>query len=228
MPDYRRYAIYYAPPAGSELARFGASWLGWDPEAEVEVPHPPVNGLDVAAMTANPRRYGFHGTLKPPFRLAQGVDPTDLERALTNLTGRTAAFRAARLALCRMGRFLALAPARPSADMAALAARCVMDLDEFRAPPDEAELQRRRQSGLNTAQEENLVRWGYPYVLAEFRFHLTLTGPIEDELALTAMGVLGPLTAPFCASPFEVREVCLFGEHDDGRFHLIRHYPLTG
>src|SRR5690625_3806511 len=30
MTRFRRYAIYWAPPAGSDLARFGASWLGWD------------------------------------------------------------------------------------------------------------------------------------------------------------------------------------------------------
>lgn len=228
MQDYRRYAIYYAPPVGSGLARFGAAWLGWDAEAATETAHPDTSGLDLAALTEMPRRYGFHGTLKSPFRLKAGASAADLAGEVEALAGRIAPFQAAHLTLKRLGRFIALVPSRPSADLTALAAACVRDLDRFREPAEAQELARRRRAGLNSAQEENLVRWGYPYVLGEFRFHLTLTSPITDEQALAVLSVLGPLTAAFCAAPFEVREICLFGERDDGRFHLARRYPLAG
>src|SRR5690554_5056560 len=65
-----RYAIYYAPEPGSPLDRFGAAWLGRSAWTGEPVAQPAVEGLDpeqLAAMTAEPRLYGFHGTLKPPF-----------------------------------------------------------------------------------------------------------------------------------------------------------------
>ena len=58
-----------------------------------------------------------------------------------------------------------------------------------RAPPDEAELARRRQAKLSPRQEANLARWGYPYVFEEWRFHVTLTrrlSPEEREVVLPA------------------------------------------
>ncbi len=83
MTPFRRYALFWAPPRGSALARFGASWLGWDAEAGELVPHPEVPRLPlpVAEITATPRRYGFHGTLKPPFRLAEGANVAGLDAA---------------------------------------------------------------------------------------------------------------------------------------------------
>src|SRR6056297_1726408 len=66
---YSRFAIYYLPPAGP-LAEFGARWLGWDVENGRALRQPDLPGLE--GITKAPRKYGFHGTLKPPFRLAQG------------------------------------------------------------------------------------------------------------------------------------------------------------
>lgn len=228
MPDYHRHAVYYTPPAGSALGRFGAAWLGWDAAAGAEVAHPDIAGLDVAALTQTPRKYGFHGTLKPPFRLAGGASATDLARAVAALAGRLAPLEAPPLALRRLGRFVALVPAQPSAALGALAAACMTELDAFRAPPDAGELARRRRGGLTPAQEKNLRDWGYPYVLHEFRFHLTLSGALDDARAEATLAALEPLTARFREVPLPVREICLFGERADGRFELAHRYPLTG
>ena len=97
MDDWRRQAIYFAPPAGSPLARFGAAWLGWDPEAGAEVEDLPVAGLPLPreALVAAPRRYGFHATLKPPFRLAAGRDAAGLDEARRRGGGGAGAVRAA-------------------------------------------------------------------------------------------------------------------------------------
>jgi len=35
--------------------------------------------------------------------------------------------------------------------------------------------------GLTARQAKNLERWGYPFVFEEFRFHMTLTGPIVRD-----------------------------------------------
>jgi putative phosphonate metabolism protein len=230
MTTFRRFAAFWAPPRGSALARFGASWLGWDPEAGELVPHPEMPNLPVpiAEITATPRRYGFHGTLKPPFRLAEGKRLAELERAIAALAGGTASFQAPALTPARIGSFVALVPSAPCPALDELAAACVRDLDAFRAPPDERELARRRAHDLSAGQEENLARWGYPYVMDEFRFHLTLTGALEREDADDIFATLAGLTAPFCAAPLPVTEICIFGEGGTGHFHVIRRYVLKG
>ena len=204
MDGYLRYAIYYAPPAGSALARFGAAWLGWDAEAEAEIPHPSMDGLDVRALTATPRKYGFHGTLKPPFRLAGGTGgtgPEALAGAVAEFAARQRGFDGPPLALRRIGRFVALVPSAACPELAALAGDCVRDLDRFRAPPDQSELDRRRRAGLSGRQEANLERWGYPYVMDDFRFHLTLTGALEEGVAYRVLDALRAPTRPLCNRP---------------------------
>ncbi len=229
MTDYHRFAIYFAPPSGSALARFGASWLGWDAETGGESAHPVETcaGLPVAEITQTPRKYGFHGTLKPPFRLAGGTDRAGLSAAVAKLAADHRAFQTAPLTCARLGRFCALVPSARSVPLAALATDCVQSLDRFRAPPTQAELQKRRAHPLTPSQEENLARWGYPYVLDEFRFHLTLTGPFDDDRIVRITDALTVLTAPHCANPMPVREICLFGEAADGRFRILERHPLT-
>lgn len=228
VTTFRRYAVFWAPPSGSALAAFGAGWLGRDAENGRTAPHPGVPGIPVAEITDTPRRYGFHGTLKPPFRLAGGTDAAGLDRALAALAEEVAAFEAPPLCPARIGRFVALCPSVGSGALDRLAARCVTELDGFRAPPGDAELARRRSVGLTHCQEALLSRWGYPYVLDEFRFHLTLTGALDPGLADRVLEVVTDLTAPFCAAPLAIHEIALFGEDETGRFRIAKRYPLAG
>ena len=71
MEEFKRYAVYYAPEPGA-FANFCARWLGWDAITGAEVAHAEVAGLPcpVSELTETPRKYGFHGTLKPPFHLS--------------------------------------------------------------------------------------------------------------------------------------------------------------
>lgn len=229
MTGYDRYAIYYAPPPGA-LADFAARWLGWDAATGRAVAHPWVQGLprDVAELTETPRKYGFHGTLKPPFRLAEGRDAESLHRATAELTARLAPVTLDGLALHRLGRFLALTPEGDASALADLAAAVVTGLDSFRAPPDAAEIARRRPDRLSPRQRDLLDRWGYPYVLEEFRFHLTLTGDLPPDDARTVEAALAPLVAPMCPRPFVVDQICLFGQAADGRFRILHRYTLSG
>lgn len=227
MQNYSRYAVYYAPRPGP-LAEFAAAWLGWDPAGGSTVPHPQLQGLPrpVAEITETPRKYGFHGTLKPPMRLTGSVDA--LHEDLSALAARLAPVGLPGLALTRIGSFLALTIEGNAAPLARLAAEVVEALDPHRAPPSEAELERRRRARLSPAQEDNLARWGYPYVMAEFKFHLTLTGKLAFGEAEKVAEVLQPVLAPLLPQPFEVPDLCLFGEAEDGRFHLLHRYALTG
>lgn len=229
MDGFTRYAIYYAPPAGP-LADFGAAWLGWDPRSGRRVAHPSLPGLPspVAEITATPHKYGFHGTLKPPFRLADGFDVAELHNAAEALASSLAPVLLDGLKLDRMGRFLALVPEGDTTQLALLAARVVEALDAFRATPEPEELERRRAAGLDDRQEALLTRWGYPYVMEEFRFHLTLSGSLPDETAAEVARRLRPVLDPLLPRPFRIRDICLFGEGQDGRFHHLHRYALSG
>ncbi|MEM9232038.1 MAG: DUF1045 domain-containing protein [Pseudomonadota bacterium] len=222
--SYARFAIYYVPPDGP-LADFGAKWLGWDVVAGREVPGFDVPGLHDITLT--PRKYGFHGTLKPPFRLKEGQTPEALEAAVSGLAAALSPAACDGLKLTQLGRFLALTPFGQLDGLQRIAEACVRDLDGFRAPAGEAELARRRKAGLSTRQEALLVQWGYPYVFEEFRFHLTLSGQLPKEdlrgWTDTLQGQLPDLPAPFV-----VDQIALCGERQDGRFELIHRYTLTG
>ncbi|MFC7703561.1 DUF1045 domain-containing protein [Plastorhodobacter daqingensis] len=226
MTEYERYAIYYLPDPGP-LADFGAAWLGWDVQQGRTVPHPDVDGLPVADLTATPRKYGLHATIKPPFRLAPGHDAPGLSAALDDLCARLTRVELPGLVLARLGSFLALRPEGDQSHLAALAAQVVMELDAFRAPPSEAELARRKAAGLDPRQIELLERWGYPYVMEEFHFHITLTGKLDAAVVPQVEAALQPRLVPLLPRPFRIDSLCLLGERE-GRFHLVHRYTLSG
>lgn len=224
MSRHSRYAVYYMPSPGP-LARFGAAWLGWDALTGCEVPHLPVPGLP--DLTQTPRKYGFHGTLKPPFRLVEGQSPARLARAVKDLAAATAPARAGNgLTLTRMGRFFALTPQGDAGSIARVAAACVEELDPFRAPASDAELARRR-NGLTDRQEALLLQWGYPFVMDQFHFHLTLTGAVPKACQQEVWAQIES-QLPDLSGPFDLRDLCLAGERADGRFELLHRYPLLG
>lgn len=210
----KRYAIYYMPPPGP-LARFGAEWLGWDPEAGMRLSHP----ISQAALVADPQKYGLHATLKAPFRLVGSQ--AGLEMAVADLANRLSPVWPGNLQVERIGQFLALVPQGDPTRLKDMVGRIVSFLDPFRAPLTEQEIARRNPARLTLRQRELLDRWGYPYVMEEFRFHITLTGPCD-----LAPEVLEPRLASVLPPEFRIEEICLMGEDDDGMFHLLRRYPI--
>ncbi|WP_172330977.1 DUF1045 domain-containing protein [Mangrovicoccus sp. HB161399] len=230
MSDFLRYAVYYLPPEGA-LAEFGAAWLGWDPVrgCSTEPPAGVDPGIDRAALTATPRKYGFHATIKPPFRLAEGRSAAELSIAFRDFCARQQPLDLSGLSLASLGGFLALVPDGDIRALSTLAGAAVRDLDSFRAPASEAEQARRRSGGLSPAQEGNLARWGYPYVMDEFRFHMTLTGRIRDAARQAEIrAALEPALEPLLPSPFRLDTLCLAGADEEDRFHLIERIRLSG
>lgn len=224
---FTRYAIYYAPPADAAWSKWATQWLGWDMEAGAEVAHPEGGTLDVAAITATPRKYGLHATMKPPMRLAEGTDEGALRAACAALAATRAPVQLDGLQIERLGRFLALRPLGDVTALNALAAACVTGLDPFRAPAPEAEIEKRRAAGLSAEQDAHLLQWGYPYVLDQFRFHITLTGKLPKGDLPGVEDYLATVLAPLLPQPFVIADLALMGEDAEGRFHLIQRYPLT-
>ena len=228
MEEFARYAVYYAPPAG-DFADRAAAWLGRDALTGAVVAQPRFDGVDdLGGLTREPRRYGFHGTLKPPFRLASGYSAGELHLAIGLLARRLPALQMAGLDLSRLGRFLALTPRGDDAALSDLAACLVRDLDMFRAPLTEAEIARRRPDSLSPRQRALLEDWGYPHVMEEFRFHLTLSDRLQDADIPAIEAAARAWFAPEQAAPFDLSEICLFGEAADGTFVLLHRYALSG
>ncbi|MFQ6547076.1 DUF1045 domain-containing protein [Aestuariibius sp. 2305UL40-4] len=228
MTSFRRFAIYVVPEG--DLYRYGADWLGWDSVTGAEALPPDMPGLPAPAadLKERPRKYGFHGTIKPPMRLADSKTPADLQTALAAFCERRAPVNCGRLTVRRLGRFIAIVPDASVPALSDLAARTVEALDDFRMPPSDTELARRRGSGLTARQDELLLTWGYPYVMEEFRFHLTLTGPLVPDQAESIRAVLAEHFAPVLSDPFVIRSLALMGEDAEGRFHLISRASLDG
>lgn len=218
-PCYR-YAIYVAPSPDEPLGRLGPAWLGRDARSGATLPQPVVDGVTperLAALTADARRYGFHATLKAPFRLAPGRDATELRRSLREFTLIRRDIHVPRLVLSDALGFPALVPAAPCADLDALAADCVRAFDLFRAAPTEEEIARRKARGLSPRQIDHLTHWGYPHVFEDFRFHLTLGARLDAGAERDAvMAAAARHFAGVIDQPLHIHSVCLFIEPERG------------
>ena len=228
-----RYAIYYAPRPGSALADLGNGWLGKDPEtgAALPPPLPPevLRRIDHDGITREPRRYGFHGTLKAPFALADGFTSADLAAAIETFARSSEPVTVPPLTLAALGGFLALVPSAPAPDLNRLAAQVVESFDALRSPLSEADRKRRLASGLTDAQAALLDRWGYPYVMDEFRFHMTLTASLAPEPRQAVSAILERLCAALPGDPLIVDQIALFHQPDrSSPFRLERRFALTG
>lgn len=227
-----RYAVYLAPPADSALWRFGASVLGYDAETGAQPAAPDLAGFDAETwreVTAEPRRYGFHGTLKAPFRLADGIDEAAMQGRLDACAAGHHAFEMPPLEVRVLGAFIALVPALPAPKLWDLARSAVLELESLRAPLSAAEVARRRPERLSARQLGYLEAYGYPYVLDEFRFHMTLTGPLGEPERGHA---LNALTEAYAASgaevPAPVTGLALYVEEPGAaRFRLVRRIPFA-
>lgn len=226
-----RYAIYFTPPPGDPLVVRASAWIGRDAFTDEPVGHPDVPGLTAAAiseLSAFPRRYGFHATLKAPFRLDAGATADGLVAMFNDFCRNQRPFAIPRLVVARLGSFIALVPESPVAELGALAARAVRAFEQVRAPLSEAELARRNPELLSEVQRTYLDQWGYPYVLDEFRFHMTLTGPLEDDRADEVTAILRSWFAPVLRNPVTVGSLGLcVQERPDSNFIVRSFCPLS-
>jgi|HubBroStandDraft_6_1064221.scaffolds.fasta_scaffold161858_2 putative phosphonate metabolism protein len=227
-----RYAIYFVPAANCDLYRFGSAMLGYDCYSGEDVPTPADAGIDAESwrrLTEEPRRYGFHATLKAPFRLAPGCSEAELVQAFFAFAQRERTPTRIDPDIRLLGTFTAIVPCEPSAPLAALAERCTTELDPFRAAMPAAERERRA-AGLSARQVHHLDRWGYPYVFEDFRFHMTLTGRLPPAQQDAVLALLRRHFARSCGDhPIAIDRLGLFKqEHADARFRVLHHAEIGG
>jgi putative phosphonate metabolism protein len=217
--SFARYGVYFTPD-NKALAQAGATWLGWDIARGEAIEAPDLT------ITKRPRKYGFHGTIKPPFALADGANEDALIKDFKTFCSTARPIMLQGLILARIGGFIALVPTGDFSELANLAGNAVSKLDHFRAPPAEQELARRRQAKLTPEQDINLKTWGYPYVFNDFRFHMTLTSPLKRDQFDAVMTRAHAHFAPCLPTPFVIKSLTLVGEREDGMFQEILRCPL--
>ncbi|KIN71023.1 DUF1045 domain-containing protein [Sulfitobacter guttiformis] len=223
---FERYAVFYTPTG--DLADFGAAWLGWDSARGTACAPTELEGVDIERITATPRKYGLHGTLKAPFRLAKDTCQSALEAAIETFAERVKPCPLGSLDLRHQNGFIALRPAQDGPLVQDFAAEVIKAFDPFRAPLSDAEIARRRKARLSARQDAQLLAWGYPFIFEDFHFHLTLSGSMPAKAADPVMAALRPCLMDKVADPFTLDAVTLMGEDSNGLFHQIHRYALTG
>ena len=221
-----RYAIYFAPDNRSPWWNFGAHWLGRDEHDNAPLAQPLLPGLApemFEAITAEPRRYGFHATLKAPFRLSADHQESDLVARLNQLARTLVPAVMSPMRVCMLNNFVALLPQASLEPLDIIAAACVTELDDLRAPLLPAELARRSLAKLDSREAELLACYGYPYVLDRFRLHMTLTGPVDSAIAGLVMDAVSPkVDALNQLVLLQLDRLCLFVERSPGAaFHRL-------
>lgn len=230
MTLYKRVAIFYAPGSQTPLANFGAQWLGWDVEHAKSVPYLEIDDLPepIEALVATPQKYGFHGTLKAPFRLHENQTLDGLRAAMKAFSEQHRKFFIGQMKVAKLGSFVAIIQENSSNEFANFASNIVMHFDDFRAPLRDEDIAKRRKAKLTPRQDELMLQWGYPFIFEEFKFHLTLTGKLSEQNAKSVCDRLSDHLKPILDTPVEAVDLCLYGEREDGRFEIIERFPFLG
>jgi hypothetical protein len=233
-PNQFRYALYLAPPADSDLWRFGCDVIGRDARTGAARKGFSLEGYPPDSwrtMTSSPRRYGFHATLKAPFLLRLDLDVAELFDRVGELARRFSPFDAGELGMgvvvAGEGRaFVALKPKGALKELRCFEASVVRGLDRLRAPFVEDGPERRGSGRLTPRQAYYLDAWGYPYVLDEFDPHFTLTNAIADadRVARLLDWEFGLRVASHALC---VDALTLFGQSESGgEFKILHRFPL--
>jgi putative phosphonate metabolism protein len=230
MANFPRYAIYYASPPGSDLDRFGAAHLGYDAWSGEDLPFPELVMQavpDWRALTEDPRKYGFHATLKAPMALADGKTEAELVAACAAFAEMPRPVPVIIPVVQSISGFIAVVPGVPSPDLQQFAADCVSAFDGFRAPLTPEDRARRNPERLTPRQCDYLDRWGYPYVMEEFRFHMTLTGRLDAVRREPILAMLQDRFAGLGIERLAVDRLVLFRQNDNSsRFRIVDQWPL--
>jgi putative phosphonate metabolism protein len=231
MAPYPRYAIYYAPPAGTALDEFGAGLLGYDARTGKDLVFPAQltqSVPDWIDLSSDPRKYGFHATLKAPFALAIGRSEDELVAACAVFAATPRPLPVITPVVDAVGGFIAVVPAAPVNELQRLASDCVAGFDRFRAPLTDGDRARRNPDALTPRQRDHLDRWGYPYVLDEFRLHMTLTGRLGAARREPILAMLRGRFAELHLDRLAIDRIALFRQDgDNARFRIIGDWPLA-
>lgn len=234
MSNQARYAVYIAPAPETALWTFGSRILGYDAVTGCETKAHEIHGLEAGSlgrMTARARTYGFHATLKAPFRLKSAYEEKDLHASLELLACDVNSFSLGRLSPAVLSSsdqtgFVALTPVEPSSELSRLEWRTVAELDDYRSPLTQSEIEKRAPDTLTERQRFYLQRYGYPFVMEDYRFHMTLTDRIANPEAVAGQ-IARELASTAGASHLDVTDLVLFRQdHPSANFRIVKRFAL--
>ncbi|MCG8381111.1 MAG: DUF1045 domain-containing protein [Gammaproteobacteria bacterium] len=236
-----RFALYFCPNPGTALWHFGSTWLGRNIQEHTDQAEPRFEALNeilntgecegfaLDAIVKLPRYYGFHATLKPPFYLKKSKTLDELMAAVQNFASESRTCVLPPLIARSLGHFVALVPETTSPRVDAFARNCVVYFDDFRALPSEAEVERRLKTQWTPRQQALLAQWGYPFVMEEFRFHMTLTGKLPADVQAHLIHQLSEPVTELNQVPHVIDTLCLCYQPQEGAdFKVFARFQLNG
>jgi hypothetical protein len=208
-----RYAIYFAPARDSLLWTRAQDWLAQP---------------DLEPLTVSARKYGFHATIYAPMRIASDV--SHLAAALSEFADDRAPVALTGLAPRLIDGFLALTTEPQPQALTDFATDVVMSFESFRELLTLDERARRLKAPLTPRQIELVDRYGYPYVLEQFLFHMTLTDRLPPEMREPMVARAAEWFASALAEPVQLDRLVVFAEPEPGAafLRLDPDYVLRG
>lgn len=227
-----RYAVYYAPDPAEPLWSRASGIIGYDAYTGRAGDLLPPDGWTAAAWheaTREPRRYGFHATLKAPFRLLPGATEAGLLDAAATFSQVHRAIEVGPVCVAGVSSFVAIVPANQTADLMSFAGATVEAFEPFRAPLSEADYARRRPDRLDGVERAYLDRYGYPYVFDRFRFHMTLSGQLDPATREATRLSLETLLHDALPVSMTIDRIAVFRQPTpDSSFSVVATFPLSG
>ncbi|MEM9206582.1 MAG: DUF1045 domain-containing protein [Pseudomonadota bacterium] len=219
-----RYALFFTPPQDHAVTRTASKWLGRDAFTNETISYPDRS----EALVSAPRKYGFHATLKAPFRLSATTSEAELLSAVKDFSDQQIPFEVA-LEVGQIGPFFALVEAEANETLSRHSQNIVQHFDPFRSPLRPNEMKRRKPETLSSRQRRYLERWGYPFVFEEFQFHMTLTGPVGSSEADPIKIQLKTLFDGLLTAPMRIDALCVFVQPSpDAPFTVLQRSPFQG
>ena len=237
MKKYSRYAIYYAPPKESSLEEFGRYWFGWDPlNAKLINNKHRINYLNrfgiknlinIDKNVLIPKKYGFHGTLIPPFKLNKNYSTNTLFKKTEEIAKKFKKFKFYKFKLKKINNFYAFVQNKKNNNINKLSNRLVRELFKFRSPLTKKEIDRRNPSKLSKLQLSILYKWGYPYLMSEFNFHMTLASEVTGNKLYSELKKIEKNKEIILNEINNFDKIYIFGENQKGMFENLENFSLS-
>ena len=237
MTNYKRVAIYFLPKKNSSLENFGKNLLGRDINKKKKISLTRRQKYfinrgftyfdELKDYCEQPAKYGFHATLKAPFRLKRNVKTKNFYDVISHIAAQHSRFKIKGLKIVYRKKFTFITSRKPNKLLINLENDLVKHLDTFRAELNKTEIKKRIPDSLTFKQNKYLKEWGYPFVFDQFKFHMTLMNQNNNKLSNKQKLELEKLIYKISNNVIEFNEISLLGENKNGHFEEIKRFKLN-
>ena len=173
------------------------------------------------------KKYGFHGTLIPPFKLNKNYSTNTLFKKTEEIAKKFKKFKFYKFKLKKMNNFYAFVQNKKNNNINKLSNRLVRELFKFRSPLTKKEIDRRNPSKLSKLQLNILYKWGYPYLMSEFNFHMTLASEVTGNKLYLELKKIERNKEIILNEINNFDKIYIFGENQKGMFENLENFSLS-